>query len=370
MHEAYRGRGATPRRAAGVRNVKAGGSCRVSWSVTFCRLFQLDSKARFVFSGGRCMKRLMFGLAVFCVLFPVHVPSHVRECLAFGGFPSATGYWPARLPSGDMTSYQEPARKENDPVRFSVGWLEHSQGLTLSNDLPELLGGITNIRPSALRGVWISLTISAALADRVALELSGAALLARQSGGLITSNIGSTADFEGAGLEWSYLQSLFRWDVGRDFSVLAGVRWDHTKERLHVTRPPSSNDDFIVNGYMPLVGVQVRQESPAGHISLRVLGFPAVPGNIKFHTWSETSTYSQESDQDFSGGHCLEVDAEYGRRISGTVDASLFGRWDLLHATTSVENALVPAPVRAIRWTMDRRSWTLGMGISCSLNFP
>ncbi len=280
------------------------------------------------------------------------------------------GYWSAGLPSVGMLSCSGPARQGIAPVKFSVGWLEHSQGLTLSNDLPELLGGITNIRPSPLRGIWSSLTVSAALLDGLGLELSGATLQACESAGLITSNIGSTADIEGAGLEWSYLQSLFQWDVAGDFSVLAGVRWDHTKVRLHVTRPASSNDDFIVNGYMPLVGVQVRQESPAGYISLRVLGFPAVPGNIKFHTWSETSTYSQESDQDFSGGHCLEVDAEYGRRISGTVDASLFGRWDLLHATTSVENALVPAPVRAIRWTVDRRSWTLGMGISCSLSFP
>lgn len=316
------------------------------------------------------MKRLMFGFALIGVLFLTGVPSDVRECIAFGGLPSAAGHAPAGRPSGNMLSYLGSARQENYAVRFSVGWLEHPKGLTLSDDLPGLLGGIVNIRQTSLKGVRSSLTMSAALLDGLTLELSGAALLARESDGLITSNIGSTADFQGDGLEWSYLQSLFQWEVAGDLSLLAGVRWDHTTVRFHVTRPSTGNDDFIVNGYMPLVGVQVRQESPAGHTSLRLLGFPAVPGNIKFHTWSETSTYSQESDQDFSGGHCMEVEAEYRRRIFGTVDASLFGRWDLFHATTSVENALVPAPVRAIRWTMDRKSWTLGMGISCSLSFP
>lgn len=317
------------------------------------------------------MKRLMFGFALIGVLFLTGVPSDVRECIAFGGLPRAAGYVAAGRPSGNMLSYLGSARQENYHVRFSVGWLEHPKGLTLSDDLPGLLGGIVNIRQTSLKGVRSSLTMSAALLDGLTLELSGAALLARESDGLITSNIGSTADFQGDGLEWSYLQSLLRWDVAAgDLSLLAGVRWDHTTVRFHVTRPPTGNDDLIVNGYMPLVGVQVRQESPTGHTSVRLLGFPAVPGNIKFHTWSETSTYSQESDQDFSGGHCMEVEAEYGRRILGTVDASLFARWDLFHATTSVEKALVPAPVRAIRWTMDRKSWTLGMGLSCSLSFP
>ncbi len=316
------------------------------------------------------MKQLMLGFSLMGVLFLIHIPSDVRECMAFGEFLGATGHSSAGFPSGNMLSDLTSASQEIDPVRFSFGWLEHPNGLTLSDDLPGLLGGIVNVRQRPLRGVWISLKMSAGLLERLALELSGATLLAGESDGLITSNIGLTADFEGAGLEWFYLQSLFQWDVAGDFSFLAGVRWDHTKVRFHVTRPSAGNDDFIVNCYMPLVGLQVRRASPAGHISLRLLGFTVVPGNLKFHTWSESSTYSQESNQDFSGGHCMEIEAQYSRRVFGTIDASLFGRWDLFHASTSIEDALVPAPVRAIRWTMDRKSWTLGMAISCSLNYP
>jgi hypothetical protein len=311
------------------------------------------------------MKRLLFGFGMLFVVFLISVPSGVQDCMALGGFPGVRGDAAAGLPPRATLSWFGSASQETVPVRVSMGWLEHSRGLTLADDLPELLGGIENTRQIPLRGVRVSLTMSTELFDGLALELSGATLLARESDGRITSNIGLTADFESEGLEWSYLQSLFRLNVGGDFSLLAGVRWDHTTVRFHVTRPPTGNDDFIINGYTPLVGVQVRQKSPAAHMSVRLLGFPAVPGNLKFHTWSETSTYSQKSNQDFSRGYCMEVEAKYGRRVFDTVDASLFGRWDLFHATTPVENALAPAPVQAIRWTMDRKSWTLGMGISC-----
>ena len=144
-----------------------------------------------------------------------------------------------------------------------------------------------NVRPTRLAGVRSSVTVAAAVRADLAFEVSGVALLARESDGLITSNIGLTADFEGEGLEWSYVQSLIRWDVVGDLSLLAGVRWDHTTVRFHVTRPSISNDDFIANSYIPLIGLQVCQDSPAAHVSLRLLGFPAVPGNLKFHTWTE-----------------------------------------------------------------------------------
>jgi hypothetical protein len=262
----------------------------------------------------------------------------------------------------------QPIQTAIGSTHVAVGWLEHGDGLTLSNDLPGLLGGISNIRPVPLRGVWTSVTTTVPIREGLGVQLSGAALLPRESGGLITSNIGSTADFDGEGLQWTYLQSLAQCDMAEGLSLLAGARWDQTQVRFHVTRPGTGNDDFIVHAYMPLVGLQVREGSPKGLISLQVLGFPAVPGTIKFHTWSETSSYSQHSSQDFVTGHYLEVQADWRCRVHESLDASLFGRWDLLHASTSVENALVPAPVRAIRWNVDRRSWTVGMGIRCSLN--
>lgn len=254
-----------------------------------------------------------------------------------------------------------------DPVIYRVGWMEHPRGLTFSNELPTLLGGITNVRQMPLRGRWYDRSISAVFADRLRLTLSCAWLGSCKADGSIVSSIGRTADFEGDGTESWYGQGMVEWNCYGPLKLLTGFRWDHISSRLHVTRAPTGYDDFIVNGYMPLIGLRVIEGSPSDGIELKVLGFPFVPGDIRFHTWAEASQYSQESFQKFTQGHYVEILAEYRKRIFNT-DLRIFGRWDLLHASTNVERALVPAPVLDIKWTFDRRSWTIGLGMAYDFN--
>ncbi len=289
---------------------------------------------------------------------------HTSECAAFGGLLSSRLPEPAFAPSGCAASLPGGLEGRTARINGSVGWLEHPTGLTFANSLPELRGGIVNVRRTSLQGIWSSLTLSAGLFDGLTLEVTGAGLADRGSDGLITSNIGLTADFEGDGFEWGRLQSLVRYDVEGDLSLLAGLLVEKTAARLRVTRPSPGNDDFIVWGYIPIVGLQLAQERRAGTAYVRVVGFPAAPGTITFHTWSETSAYSQESRQNFARGYYLEIEAAWGRQIFGAADAWIFGRWNLFHAITPVERALVPAPVREIQWTVDRRSWTVGLDIS------
>lgn len=255
------------------------------------------------------------------------------------------------------------AKDKIKPIKLSIGWLEHPKGLSFNNDLPKLPGGITNVRQRPLRGVMGSVTMSGKLSDRFNLELTGATLFSREADGTITSNIGLTADFEGHGVEWSYVESILEWEYSNNFSLLAGLRWDHTKARFHVIRPATSNDDFIVNAYLPVFGVQAHQAFAFGNIAMRVIGSPFAPGSLKFHTWSEVTMYSQESNQDFTHGYLFEIQGEWRKNILGSMDVSLFGKWDLFRAKTLVDNALVPAPVLDISWSMDRKSWTVGASV-------
>ncbi len=269
-----------------------------------------------------------------------------------------------------MSEFLGNAKQNINPIKLSVGWLEHPKGLSFNNDLPKLLGGITNVRARPLRGVMGSVTMSGKLCDRINLELTGATLFSREAGGTITSNIGLTADFEGHGAEWSYVESILEWEYSDNFSLLAGIRWDHTKARFHVIRPATSNDDFIVNAYLPVIGLQSQQPFAYGNIAMRILGSPFAPGSLKFHTWSEVTTYSQESHQEFSDGYLFEIQGEWRKNIFGSMDVSLFGKWDLFRAKTPVDNVLVPAPVLDISWNMDRKSWTVGARAFYEIGLP
>jgi hypothetical protein len=316
------------------------------------------------------MRILFYGLVFLLVAQLIFFSQDSPKCHASGYVP----YQGHGLPSlpGAYHRRALPYFKSNSGLSGGLyaGWLEHPQGLSLSNDLPSILGGIENIRRRPLRGIFGSLILSKDVWDNLSLELGASMLFGLPSDGLITSNIGLTADFQGDATQWSYVQSLVKWEMTPSLSILAGARWDNTQTRFHVIRPPTGNDDFTMNLFTPIMGLQAQSGVGLSEITIRAMGFPVALGNIKFHTWSEISTYSQTSDQDFNRGYLLEIQAIWNGRVTRSLDFSIYGGWNLFHGVTRVEEALVPAPVADIRWVADRRSWVIGLGISWDLALP
>ncbi len=267
-----------------------------------------------------------------------------------------------RIANGSMSGVETGLGLQVTPTVY-VGRLGHPRGMILSNDLPTNQNGITNVRPRPLSGIWLGAAADIRANQAVNLYIGGGALIANGTDGTITSTIGLTADFETAGDDWYYLESLAGYRTWMGLEVLAGFRWDHTASRLHVVRPGDSIDDFKINLFMPMVGLQLSRQSTEQTLKVKVAGFPAVPGSLKYHNWDRVGSASVESRQDFSYGYYAEIHAEYSRKIPGNCSVGLFGTWNVVNACTAVEAALNPGATE-IRWIFDRRSWIVGGSLS------
>jgi hypothetical protein len=270
------------------------------------------------------------------------------------------------MPARGFSCAGSDTRPFIDRPTVYVGWLDHRNGINMSNDLPDLLGGITNVRPRPLKGLWLGGSVRLRVADRLGCLISGGTLIPQKKAGTIVSNIGLTADFAMDEEDWYLLEGLGTYQVADRFNFLAGFRWDHTSSRLHVTRPGDSFDDFVVNAYLPIVGVEVRQGRPENEAMFRLLGFPAVPGTIVFHNWSVNNTDASTSSQSFVRGYYLEALMQYRRHMHKGCNVGAFARWNFMYSATDAQPALSPDG-ETIRWLFQRKSWTLG--IECSLDF-
>jgi hypothetical protein len=256
-------------------------------------------------------------------------------------------------------------RSKSVPTVY-VGWLEHRNGIDMADDLPNIRGGVTNWRQRPLKGLWLSGELQW---DTRMLSLSAAAatLLPQKTSGIILSNIGLTAQFDTVEDQWSYVDVVCAYKMGPSYLLVGGFRWDHTSSRLHINRPRESYDDFIVNAFLPLVGVEARRKGSFDISRLRVVGFPFVPGDITFHTWELHRPESSRSYQNFSRGYYVEVVTEYAQRIGRHGKFGVFLRWDMMRADTGVTAALQPGS-QPIRWIVDRSSWTVGTTINVAFS--
>jgi hypothetical protein len=157
--------------------------------------------------------------------------------------------------------------------------------------------------------------------------------------------------------------------------LLGGFRWDYLNTKLKTTIPQESfveRDNPTINAYLPYLGVQVDQCG----VVVRVIGFPVVPGNVK---WAETQQLmgafagaTESRSFPFKSGQFLEVFASYSKKVSNGMEIGGFLTFDYLHGQTEyVTPAVVTfAPGEAISWTYNKRYWIMGGSLSWDFNLP
>jgi hypothetical protein len=246
----------------------------------------------------------------------------------------------------------------------SVSWLNHPEGLNMANDLPTILGGVTNDRKRPLRGAQVGFFTQFAPTRKYDLIFSASTLIPDYTEGTIVSNIGLTAQMESSQDYWNYLQCMVQRDMGAGIKALAGFRWDNTSSQIHVSNRGGSVDDFIVNLYLPFLGVKAVQGSPGSGAQLALLASPITPGSIRFHNWSKRTTDYSISDQVFEGGYMIELNGLFACRLTDSHSFSVKGSWNAVHSVTPTQAALLPG-VTEIKWIYDRRAWSIG----CQLEF-
>jgi len=153
---------------------------------------------------------------------------------------------------------------------------------------------------------------------------------------------------------------------------LGGFRWDYLNTKLKLKIPQLSEierDSPTINAYLPYVGIQVDQYG----VVVRVIGFPLVPGNVRFAETVQALNISAASESrswPFKSGQFLEVFASYSKRVSNGIEIGGFLTYDYLHGQTEYVTPAVVTfiPVEAIAWSYNRRYWTMGGTLSWDFN--
>ncbi|AFM25519.1 hypothetical protein [Desulfomonile tiedjei] len=239
-----------------------------------------------------------------------------------------------------------------------VGWLEHHKGATWVTNRQ---GGSTGTAEWPLRGFWLSLSESIMPQDRFGLLLSGSVFFPHRGAGswYTTGGIGAI-DFEVPSYYWWAVDGFVRGGVSDNFDILAGFRWDHTSTRLKYS--DNTDDDYVLNLYLPLIGAQLHQQFAGGELLFRIIGTPLVPGRVRYNFWTSTN-FSEFGDFDVARGSFVETLLDYRFRMASNLNLGGFVRWNMMHVNTR-ENSLSGSTTESISWTVDIRSWTVGGSLS------
>jgi len=247
--------------------------------------------------------------------------------------------------------------------RLYVGWLEHPNGSVWA------LQGQADTGTAAwpLRGFWFGASTDISLDGGLGLVISGSVFLPqRRAGTWLLTPVTATVDFDIPSYDWWSVDGLAKYPTFGAFEVLAGFRWDHTSTRVDYS--DNSSDDYILNAYIPLFGVQICQRSSGGSLLLRAVGTPWVGGRLKYHFWGDPDT-GEFGDFDVSNGYFAEVFADYSLKIGGDLSMGGFVKWNALHVKTA-ERSLSGATAEPILWSVNIKSWTIGASLSLGFSSP
>jgi hypothetical protein len=177
---------------------------------------------------------------------------------------------------------------------------------------------------------------------------------------------GAFLTFHGA--EWGCVQAL------------GGFRWDYTTSKQSISSQDAAglgtftsvgSNDVTVDAYLPYFGAQVLGASPCSRIVVRVLGFPLVPGDLRFQTSSSGTLTGQPFQTGGSFKHPLknglfvETSAEYSMKLPVGLSVGAFGMYNTLRVNTDFDSFIeLSQQARSERFKLTRRSWTLGGVIS------
>ena len=245
-----------------------------------------------------------------------------------------------------------------------------------------------NTRSYPVRGVWLGGNLPVSLSEALSVDLSGAYFLPTNR------EILEVQDWQIAGflpvqphqewttnIKWWNLSGEGIYQLSGNFAFVGGFRFDSFRSAFNGEAPPSiipgaglpgDRSDLDVFTYLPYLGATVSQDWGSGQLKTRLIGFPYVPGTVKFSTTRNTTLFifdifdRFEASGAFRSGYFIEVSAEYGVRFGGLL-ASLFTQYDLLHGLARVELDRTQelflggkSTEAAYSLSFDRRVWTVG----------
>jgi len=255
-----------------------------------------------------------------------------------------------------------------------------SSGLDVSSDQP--LSGIyqqINTHFSDPGGLWLGVSNYCQCSDRVGILLSGWYLF--PSGGdakeeyigTVDLGIPRAARIWSTSKSWGWIDGALVLGDPCCMNLIAGFRWDSFSINLKnpsngpnfIYGTPSDEGDLTLNSYIPLIGTQCCYGGPCCGLLVRIVGFPWVPGNLRYGETGLFSTGTRlQANGNYNSAHFLEVFSEYSRTCPGFGCLGIFARWNYLDCRSDTNQQFSGAlgPIRT--------SWTIGGRVALNFDTP
>ena len=128
---------------------------------------------------------------------------------------------------------------------------------------------------------------------------------------------------------------------------------------------PSDEGDLTLNSYIPLIGTQACWGGPCCGLLVRIVGFPWVPGNLRYGETGLFSTGTRlQANGNYNSAHFLEVFTEYSRACPGFGCLGIFARWNYLDCRSNTNQQFLGGI------TPIRTSWTIGGRVAINFDMP
>jgi hypothetical protein len=243
------------------------------------------------------------------------------------------------------------------------GWLEHPNGSTWSLQRQ----GDSGTAPWPLRGYWLGASQEFFPNERFGFLISGSLFLPRRSAGTWYNELHtSTFDFEIQSYNWGSVDGLAKLRMCGGVDILGGFRWDHTSTRVRYS--DNTDDDYILNAYLPLLGIQIGNNFSGGSFLVRFVGAPKVYGQLRYHFW-DNQGFAEFGDFGISDGYFMELLVDYSMRFRGNMNIGGFVKGNSFHCKTD-RQSLSGSTAEPVFWNVEIRSWTVGATLSLAFASP
>jgi hypothetical protein len=270
-------------------------------------------------------------------------------------------------------------------LELYVGWLDGQEGSSISVDTTgRSVAGLTSVfHKYANRGVSLGLGTSLCIKDNLSLLASGWYLVPSTTHSREAYNDFAFGERTwDVNPQWWYVDGLFAWgDPCGSFKLLAGLRYDYYTLRFKnpvnavgVNTLSTDTADASSEGWIPLLGVHYAASSSAQSLVFRVVGIPTLLGSI-WYKQTANGLDRANFKGNYSGGHFLEVFAEYTKNFCGG-SVGLFGKWNSTQGNGNVKFDVdrlgVPAAFadETFKLSLHRNAWTVGGVFSLNFSSP
>jgi hypothetical protein len=245
-------------------------------------------------------------------------------------------------------------------VESYAGYFNDPKGFSYTRERQDGSGQPNLIFTIPVNGLWLGASSTIALGDSLGVSASGGLLVPsktqgefREEGPVVVP-LSSNMDSDN---QSGYIDGMAAWNISQGnfgaMQLVGGFRWDHfdSKHSISFADATGANrlngsmtNNIIANAYLPYVGIQSVYRSGATKTTSRLIGFPYVPGEVKFQdSFTQTQNgltqngggeYSQPLS--FHSGYFLEFFTEGSRRMFGSAYLGAFFRWSMLRAKTDL----------------------------------